>query len=116
MRNHRAIVAAFAVAGLAVFGIVFYGCGRPPQMGADPEVFRTVDALYTAITARNEKLLSDCEGRLQTLEQAGKLPSSSGAHLKGIIGIARQGRWQAAAERLYRFMEAQRRDAVRIEK
>ena len=43
---------AVIVLGMA-FG--FLGCGRPPQMGADEQVFRTVDALFTAVTARDEK-------------------------------------------------------------
>ena len=79
------------------------------EMGADVEVFRSVDALYTAITARNEKLLSDCEKRLNEHKNAGRLPSSAASHLDGIVATARAGRWQPAAERLHAFMSVQRR-------
>ena len=99
-----------AVAGAGVLaGVLFFGCGKAPQMGTDESVFRTVDALYTAITARNEKLLGDCEKRLHEHRDAGKLPPPASKHLDGIIGTARAGRWQPAAERLHAFMFAQRR-------
>jgi hypothetical protein len=90
-------------------GFWFYGCGRPPQMGADDEVFRTVDALYTAVTARQEKLLTQCETRLNAHKAAGKLPPNAAAYLDNVIATARAGRWQPAAERLYDFMATQRR-------
>jgi hypothetical protein len=81
-------------------------------MGADEDAAKTVDALFTAITARDEKLLGDCEKRLRAHHEAGKLPKAVSAHLDGIIATARAGRWQPAAERLYAFMAAQRRDAA----
>ena len=57
-------------------------------MGADAEVFRTVDALYTAVTARDEKLLAQCEARLSSLKQASKLPESASSYLDGVIATA----------------------------
>src|SRR5262249_56101374 len=85
---------------------------RPPQMGADEEVFKTVDALFTAVTARDEKLLGECEGRLTVLKDAGKLPTDAAAYLDGVIAKAHDGRWEAAAEKLYTFMKAQRREST----
>jgi hypothetical protein len=102
------------VAGAVVLAILLVGWliwrTRPPQMGADEEVFRTVDALFTAVTARDEKRLGQCEQRLQALRAAGKLPADASGHLDGIIRKARQGRWEPAAENLYTFMLAQRRE------
>jgi hypothetical protein len=111
MKSQRLLI------GLVLFGTVAAVAGscfwwtRPPQMGADAEVFRTVDALYTAVTARDEKLLQQCERRLGRLREAGKLPREAADYLDAIIATARQGRWQPAAERLYDFMIAQRRAA-----
>jgi hypothetical protein len=82
-------------------------------MGADEELFRTVDALFTAVTARDQKLLADCEQRLLTLKGAGKVPSEAGTYLDTIIGRARAGRWESAAQTLYDFMRAQRREVTR---
>ena len=41
-----------------------------------------------------------------------ELPAAAADYLDGIIGQARGGRWQAAAERLYTFMMAQRREGA----
>jgi hypothetical protein len=102
-----------AVAASIAFGIclVVWGLRSPPQMGADEEVFSNVDALFTAVTARNEALLDSCERRLLALNEAAKLPSNASDYLSGIIQTARAGHWQPAAEKLYRFMSVQRRDA-----
>src|SRR4051794_9010589 len=70
--------------------------GRPPQMGADEDVFKTADALFTAVTARDGKLLGDCEQRLQALKSAGKLPGDAADYLDGVIKKARDGRWESA--------------------
>jgi hypothetical protein len=100
-----------AAAGLLVIGvaIVALGLRRPPQMGADERAFRTVDALYTAVRSRNPARVADCERRLREHRDAGRLPAAAADYLDSIIRDARAERWQAAAERLYEFMAAQRR-------
>ena len=85
---------------------------RPPQMGADEEVFATVDALFTAVTAKDERLLGQCERRLHVLKDAGKLAGDASDYLDGIMQTARAGRWESTAERLYEFMKAQRREGA----
>ena len=50
---------------------------RPPQMGADEDVFHTVDALYTAVTARDPRLVGQCEQRLHAYREADKLPPTA---------------------------------------
>ena len=112
MQRRTCILASLAVGVAAVLGVAFVGCGRPPQMGADEEVFSAVDALFTAVTARDEKLLGQCEQRLRTLKDAGKLPPDAATYLDDVIRKAHAGRWQAAAEKLYTFMMAQRRDGA----
>jgi hypothetical protein len=82
-------------------------------MGTDEEAFKTVDALFTAITARDRDLLARCESRLDAARNAGRLPPEAADHLAGIIKEARAGRWESAAQRLYDFMKAQRRDGPR---
>jgi hypothetical protein len=105
------VVGIGAVATLLVCWLVW--SSRPQQMGADPDVFATVDALFTAVTARDETRLGQCEQRLHVLRDAGKLPRTAADHLDGIIGKARRGRWESAAEQLYAFMKSQRRDGQR---
>jgi hypothetical protein len=85
---------------------------KAPQMGPSADAFRTVDALFTAVTARDEKLLAGCEQRLQALADAGELPGAALDYLSGITQHARAGHWQSAAVRLYDFMMAQRREGT----
>jgi hypothetical protein len=83
----------------------------PPQIGTDDEVFATVDALFTALTSRDESRLDDCEERLLELREANQLPASAADHLDSVLQQARSGQWEPAAKRLYDFMYSQRRDA-----
>jgi hypothetical protein len=108
----RAVIAAGIVSLGVVLLSLFVSCTRPPQIGADEEVFKTVDALFTAVTARDEKLLGQCQQRLDALKDAGKLPDDASEYLDGIIRKAHKGRWESAAEKLYAFMSAQRREGA----
>ena len=108
-RNRTAII-SLAIALIVITAAVVYWLRIPPQMGGSEEVFDTVDALFTAVTSRDEKRLADCERRLKSYSESGKLPASAWNHLDGIIQKARGGGWQSAAESLYNFMLAQRRE------
>lgn len=88
--------------------VALTGC-RPAQMGPDEDVFRTVDALFTAVTSQRSDRLDQCEAALKAHRDAGKLPTEAWRELDAIIARARGGKWQSAAERLYDFMECQER-------
>ncbi len=108
----RAVIAAGVVGALLLAALGFFWWSRPPQMGADEEAFTAVDALFTAVTARDEKLLGQCERRLHALRDDGKLPAGAADHLDGVIAEARSGGWREGAKRLYAFMRAQRREGT----
>jgi hypothetical protein len=101
----------WVVAAAAALSVgAWYVWGRDlPQMGSDERVFSAVDALYTAVTSRQENLIDDCETRLHKLRDDGKLPPESGDALDGIIKHCRGGDWETAARELYRYIQAQRR-------
>ena len=108
-------IALYVLAGLVGFGMLLALIAyrsSPPQMGTDEEVFHTVDALYTAVRNQDEKRLGECEARLKTYRDEGKLPADAANTLDGIIAKARGGSWQSAAERLYDFMLAQKREGA----
>ncbi|QEH36046.1 hypothetical protein OJF2_46040 [Aquisphaera giovannonii] len=84
------------------------GCG-PAQIGPDRDTFKAVDALYTAVSLRDAKLVDGCAGRLQELRAAEKLPEAPFRSLVAMIDEAKAGGWERAQERLASFMEAQRR-------
>lgn len=81
----------------------------PPQLSDDPATFDTVDALFTALTTRDNQRLSDCAQRLEQAQQAGQLPAAAAARLTSIIEEAKAGKWEPAAKRLYQFMYGQQR-------
>ena len=102
------------VGAVAAVGLVWLivSLSRRPQMGPDEEAFHAVDALFTAVTARDERLLGRCEQRLHELRAAGKLPGDAADYLDTVVRQASRGRWESAAETLYGFMLAQRRDGT----
>jgi hypothetical protein len=103
----------FLALGLVLGGVVlFFSLKSPPQMGADEEVFQTVDALYTAVRSRDEKQLNLCQKRLASHREAGKLPENASGYLDRVIAQAREGEWEPAARRLYAFMKVQRREGA----
>jgi hypothetical protein len=75
-------------------------------------VFKSVDALFTAVAARDDQLLGACEQRLHALADAGRLPVDAAAYLDDVVATARAGRWESAARTLYDFMRAQRREGA----
>src|SRR6266404_3574167 len=98
--KRKAVLAATFVVAALVLWFGFFGCGGPPQMGADREAFQNVDALFTAVTARNDKLLRDCERRLSDCDATGKLSAQARNYLDDVIRTARSGQWESAAQRL----------------
>src|SRR3954453_23486714 len=92
-----------AVAG----GRLWLSYRSPPQLPPSGEVFKTVDGLFTAITARDEQRLGDCEARLKRFHESAELPHASWKRLEAFISTARSGQWEPAARRLYNFMQQQ---------
>lgn len=112
-RPNRLPLLALGVVVAVAAGVVLFGLlSRPPQMGASEEVFHTVDALYTAVRNRDERRVGECERRLHGYREAGELPTPAADALDAVVRQTRSGEWEAAAERLYAFMLAQRRDGA----
>ena len=107
-RRWRLIVRSSLAAAACILVLSFWRF-TPPQMGNDEEVFRTVDALFTAVTSRSPKLLDECDERLMRFREEGKMPEASANYVNGVIRQARSGKWEPAAKRLYEFMYGQRR-------
>jgi hypothetical protein len=114
-REFRERLARWTLSLLIVGGLLYVAVtlwNRPPQMGPSEDVFKTVDALYTAVTSHNDGRLAQCEKRLTTLKEKGELPDSAASALTSIINRAKAGDWQSASTHLYAFMLAQRRDGA----
>lgn len=102
-------IAGVVVALLAAGAAAWAWSARMPRLDPDEQVFEAVDALFTAVRARDDRLLGDCEQRLRNFETAGKLPAPAIGYLNEVIRMARAGKWRPAAEKLYKFMRAQRK-------
>jgi len=83
---------------------------RTPQIGTDERVFKTVDALFTAMTTRDPKRLEQCAKSLAEHRRAKRLPDASAELLDSIVAEARKQKWESAAQRLYATMMSQRRE------
>jgi len=103
MVSKRTRVAAIVL----VLGIA--GCGVPAQIGPDPEVFKTIDALYTAVSLRDPNLVDSCLERLKDYREGGKLPDDAFLALEAMIEEGKGGAWEDAQTQLNRFMQGQRR-------
>ena len=98
--NRRPAVVLVSLIGVGVVALtIWFLCFRsPPPLGSDSEAIHAVDALFTAVTARDEKRLGECEERLRGYREAGKLPADAADELDAIIRKARSGSWQEAQE------------------
>jgi hypothetical protein len=93
---------------VATIFTAIYFAWPTPQLGTDEQVRGEVDALFTAVTARDEKLLAQCESRIDALRSQSKLNEAVAQRLATIIDEARKGGWESAAKRLYKFIQSQR--------
>ncbi len=100
---------AIANGGLCAALLLFAGCARPAQIGADESVFGEVDALYTAVTSKRPDLLQQSFHRLTELHESGKVPDAAFQQLSGIRDQAERDEWRPAAEKLWHFMRGQRK-------
>jgi hypothetical protein len=83
------------------------GCFAPPQIGADERTFRTVDALYTAVSMHDKEQVSRCATKLEELRRDERLPKGAYETLKSVIDDVRKDRWDPARTRLRDFMLGQ---------
>lgn len=101
------ILGSLAIVGAA---LCLWSLRGTPQLGGDEAVYKTVDALFTAVTARDAKRLDECERRLHVYRESGALPAKAAGRLDGVIATAKSGEWESAAHTLYDFIQSQRRD------
>jgi len=109
--RRRLVLILCGLTAIVAVVVLLQSLRSPPQIGTDEEVFATVDALFTALTSRDDNRLDSCEDRLLALREADQLPAKAADHLDAVIEQARSGEWEPAAKRLYDFMYRQRREA-----
>lgn len=103
-------MAVASIAVLLIAGITYWVWTDTPQLNVDSEVYASLDALFTAVTARREPLVMDCESKLAALHRDGRIPEPAWKKIAQVIDLARTGRWESAAKDLYSFLERQKRE------
>lgn len=89
-------------------GLAWHYYSTPPSLQASPEAAKTLDAMFTALTARNPDNLSACMERIEQYSQDGQLAAKAVAELRTCHNLATSGSWEQAAKRLYWIIYAQR--------
>lgn len=107
-RYRKFAVGAGGVLAVIILAFMVWSRLPPPQLETDEQVFNTVDALFTALTARDRTRLGECERRLNEYHENGKTSDAVAAALDGIMQQAHDGAWEPAAKKLYRFILGQR--------
>jgi hypothetical protein len=112
----KTFLTIFCVLAVALALRGWFALRSQPQLPASDEVYNTVDALFTAITAHDQARLTACEQRLTQYESAGHIPAAAAKRLTSVINSARAGEWDSAAQRLYEFIQGQRREISAMSK
>lgn len=99
--------------GVSLLGLGWWWWTRrePPQLPDDSAVFKTVNALLTAVCSRDDQAVAACQRRLVAYRRAQRLPDGAARCLDRIIQRTQHGDWDTAAQELYQFMYGQRRQA-----
>lgn len=88
--------------------LLWWAWADTPQLAMDEEVLKTIDSLFTAVTARRQPSLIACENRLSALHVAGRISDPARNKLNSFIQSAKKEDWEIASRQLYRFIELQR--------
>ena len=109
-RINRNRIATFLIAtvAFAAGALIVQYLRSFPQLEANEEVLKTVDALFTALTSKNSQRLNDCDQKLKKFRDDGSVSSSAAKKLDAIIQRARAGEWEASSKTLYEFILGQR--------
>ncbi len=75
-----------------------------PVLPDDPDVLKSVDALFTAVTSANASRLAHCTKRLEELHAQSRVSPKTWECLDSVMHQASEGNWQGASRRLYKLM------------
>ncbi len=78
-----------------------------PNFKASGDALKTIDALFTAINARDVNRVAGCRERLSEQASSGQLNPVAMVELSDCCEQASSGGWETAARRLYRMIEKQ---------
>jgi hypothetical protein len=95
--------------GALATALLLPGCGNPPQLGSDQQLWSTTDALWTAVSSRRSELVSKAAVKLEELNAVGALNDEAHKSLNEVIALTKAGDWAEARKDLRAFIEGQQR-------
>ena len=107
LADSKPVVAIIGIVAILLGGLAYWAWTDTPQLKADSDVYASLDALFTAVTARRESLVANCESKLVALHSEGKIPKQAWKRISHIIELTRTDQWEVAAKDLYSFIERQ---------
>lgn len=78
-------------------------------MGNNPEAYKVVDGLWTAVTSRRLELLNHCENEVKRLASERTIDEPLTKFFDDTIAAARAGEWDSARTKLKSFIRTQGR-------
>ena len=107
LRSYTVVV---ALIGVVLFGgwLAWRYYTVPPQLQASAAATKTLDALFTALTARDSVKLKACMERIEGHSAAGHIGTKGLAEVRHCSQLAEKGAWEEAAKRLYWIVYDQR--------
>lgn len=73
----------------------------PPKLQASVDATKTLDSMFTALTARDSAKLAACMIRIEQHFAAGKLGRKATDQLRYCAELGNKGSWDKAAKHLY---------------
>ena len=105
--NSRSGVAIIGAVAILLCGLTYWAWTDTPQLKADGDVYASLDALFTAVTARRESLVANCESKLAVLHSEGKIPEQAWKRISHVIELTRSREGEIAVKAPYTFIERQ---------
>lgn len=110
MAPPRSVLLSAAVLAL----LTFAGCYRPPQVA--PDNLELISSLRTAISTRSLERLDQNVQAIHERQATGEMSAAEAAAFMDLIEMARDGRWEAAEQRVVAFQKRQRPSQEQIDR
>lgn len=106
--DRKTLVAVIGIVASLLVALAYWAWTDVPQLEDDSDVYASLDALFTAVTARREVLVVNCESRLAALHSEGRIPKQAWTRIRHVIELAKSAKWESSATELYLFIERQK--------
>ena len=103
MKKARSRTALFALGLLALLGLAGFVFRRHVPTQQERDNRRALDALMTAITLQNHRLLEESADRVKSRHEAGQLADAEFRAILAFVDRAREGDWPGAERDGYAF-------------